>query len=57
MDASDLLTQYLNDYNDGDFVVDLANTLGIGNSMSACARIDRGACAPSDCSSNEPGIG
>ncbi|KAJ3474589.1 hypothetical protein NLG97_g9776 [Lecanicillium saksenae] len=55
--ASDSLSDYVKNYNGRNFMVDLVNPLGIGQSSSGCQLIDEATCNPSNCDSNTRGFG
>ncbi|KAJ5116978.1 hypothetical protein N7456_001326 [Penicillium angulare] len=57
IDATASLTSYLDNYDSDDFVLDLVNPLGFGQSFSDCGRIDTGSCTAPDCTTNEADTG
>ncbi|KAJ5261058.1 hypothetical protein N7478_011653 [Penicillium angulare] len=57
IDATASLTSYLDSYDGDDFVFDMINPLGIGQSNSDCGRIDTGSCTAPDCTTTEAGTG
>ncbi|KAJ5121270.1 uncharacterized protein N7515_009231 [Penicillium bovifimosum] len=51
------LSSYLDNYDGDDFVMEMMNPLGQGQSIAACSRIDSDTCRAPDCTTTEEGTG
>lgn len=57
INATDSLKKYLDHYKGVDFVLDLANPLGVGQSYGPCGRLDTDRCQQENCLRTTPGTG